>query len=103
MDMTPAATALRHALHQLAIERWTQLDECQRDTLQRLVCETVDECKANSWPPEKVVIRLRQIAHDAGFRPALEVMGVPSTIFAREHLLTEIVRWSMDHYFNDPV
>lgn len=102
MDLTPAATELRHALHRLVIYR-AQFDDGQRSDLRRLVQETVDEYKANAWPPEQMVIGIRHIARDAGLRSPYMVAGVASTATPGNDLLSEIVQWSLDHYFGSPL
>lgn len=98
--LMPAANALRRALYPLAIAAALELDDYQRTELRRLVEATVDELKSTAQSPERMVIQLRQLAQEAGFRLELAVADVESTIVAREHLLTQVVRWSLEHYFS---
>lgn len=72
-------------------------DDEARAEVQRCVQAYVDSLKAESWPPERVVIGLKHIADEAGIRagslPTMEGR------VARADLLMDMVTWSIERYF----
>lgn len=90
--------ALRQAMKLIVMTRQPTLSEQQREELRQLVYAAAEEFKANGASPEHMVIRLRQLAVDAGFRPSYHTLGGRRETRRDDHLLTDIVKWSLEHY-----
>ncbi len=59
--------------------------------LREAVCGYVGELKAQGDPPERVLVKLKRLVHDA--LPAGDSLREPSTI------LGEVVTWCIDEYY----
>jgi len=84
----------------LAVRSWIDLDVQERALLRTLVCDTTDELKSAAISPERSVLRIRDIAREAGFHPG-EVFREEDIAadVAKEHLLTDLTRWRLECYF----
>lgn len=70
--------------------------------LNRLVADFVHERRALGWPPERVIVALKQVAQEAGLQSADRVSTLDAEITARDELLGEMVRWCIDAYYSPP-
>lgn len=68
--------------------------------VRRHVCDFVDQQKALGWPPERVIVALKQIAQEAGFRSSDRVALVDAQIAARDEFLAEMVSWCIERYYD---
>lgn len=69
-----------------------------RDALRHDVYAYVDELRGHGWPPERVIVTVKQIARDAGVRKRGTLAASVSTE-ARGRLLVEIVGWCVERYY----
>jgi len=89
------AVALQERLASLHVPT----DETTEREIQHLVWKFVDDRKAAGWPPERVIIAIKQIARDAGLRPSTIIVkrdAKPTTV---DEFLVDLVGWSIDRYF----
>lgn len=100
MENNPKILALRDALSQasstLATSAFTATDEALRDT----VCLAVDELRALSWPPERVIIAIKQVAEDAGLTQSHRVLLKNRALDARDGLVARVIRWTVECYYD---
>jgi hypothetical protein len=75
----------------------TKSTRIARDQLRAAVIEYVAEMKSRGWPPERVLVNVKELAHEAGLRQgylAIDDDGDPSS-----QLLTDIVAWCIEQYY----
>lgn len=70
--------------------------------LNRLISEFVHERRSLGWPPERVIVVLKQVAQEAGLQSADRVSTLDAEITARDELLAEMVRWCIEAYYSPP-
>lgn len=100
MNNRPAVIALRATLSALASS--PSLGEGIPDhQLHAQVCGVVDDLRALGWPPERVIISVKELAAEAGLRPSTHLMTVNDSLDASDALLAKVVRWSIQRYFAD--
>ena len=68
------------------------------DELRKRVCEYVDSLKSRDWPPERVIVAVKQIAHEAGFHPS-PLVQTEALMSARDELLVAMVGWCIERYY----
>ena len=96
-----SAVALRRELSGLL---WP-LDEPTHDRLLTAVCTYVDDAKQAGWGPERVLVAVKRIAHDAGSRPSARVVlttPLDQTLTAKDELLIALVGWCIEKYYDRP-
>jgi hypothetical protein len=66
------------------------------------VSRYVDERKELGWTPQRVIVAVKQIAHDAGLSPSARVAGAPpdGNMTPTDRLLVDIVGWCIDRYYD---
>jgi hypothetical protein len=87
------------ALHQWLLLTGLPDDEKGRRELQRHVCDFVDDRKAAGWPPERVIIAVKQIAREAGLRPSTAIASKYVTLTNQDNFLVELVGWCIHRYY----
>jgi hypothetical protein len=75
-------------------------DSADRNALRELVFAFVDERKRLGWPPERVIVGVKQLAHDAGIRPSRFLIDRDSRLPAIDSLLVQMVHWCIDRYYS---
>lgn len=75
------------------------LSVAKRADIERCVDDYVDSLKALHWPPERVIVAVKRIAHDAGMHPSPRVVRTDTSISARDKLLVDMVGWSINRYY----
>ena len=100
MQNSPRVLALRAALTQasstLATSAFDTTDKALRDD----VCNVVDELKDLGWPPERVLIAIKQIAEDAGVTQSHRVLLKNRDLDARDGLVAKVMRWTVQCYYD---
>ena len=74
-------------------------DDGRREQLRQQVFDAVDDMKRMGWPPERVIIAIKQIARDVGLAPSLHFVNAGESLSNGDALLASIVRWAIDRYF----
>lgn len=75
-------------------------DAAAVDNLRRLIFGFVDEHRSHGWPPERVLIALKSLAHECGLRPS-GLASARVTPASREELFDHMMQWSIERYFVD--
>jgi len=94
----PASTELRSQLATLHVP----LDRTTRVALRARVSRYVDETKRLGWTPQRVIVAVKQIAHDAGLSASPRVVGAPPAhaMTPTDRLLVDMVGWCIDRYYD---
>jgi len=90
------AAALRELLTFLPVPH----DANTERDVQRLVWDFVDDRKAAGWPPERVIVAVKQIAREAGLSPSTTVIVGGAKLTATDSFLVELVGWCIHRYFH---
>jgi hypothetical protein len=94
----PPVVALRDSLRMAAAAERAPLDaDRQRDLCQR-VYDVVDELKGAGWPPERVIVAVKQLAAEAGLEPTRGVLAA-STLNEQDAVVVALVRWCVERYY----
>lgn len=89
-----SAHDLKSALASLPVA----MDDTSAAELRERVCSFVDEMKRLDLPPERILVALKKIAHDAGLRgERITSAGVDMT--PGDAVLRQLVRWCIEHYY----
>ncbi len=73
--------------------------EPARSALHVAIVGYVDRARALGWPPERVIVTVKQIAYDSGVHPADRVMGATANLTTSDELLITMIRWCIDRYY----
>jgi hypothetical protein len=68
--------------------------------IQHHVWAYVDDRKSAGWPPERVIVAVKQIAREAGLRPSTLVVEANATITTTDELLVEMIGWCIHRYYS---
>lgn len=98
MDTVPAGVALRASLVSLAT-RSAPIDASDKALLRQRVFAAVDELKAVGWPVERLIVRLKEVALEVGFRPSRNASSMGPQVNDREAVVAEVVQWCIDRYY----
>lgn len=99
----PSVIALRTELTEVAASRTTRVDPERQAILCGRVHSAVDDLRAAGWPPERVIVAMKQIASDAGLHPTRGLYVVTETIHDKDVLLIDMIGWTIRRYFDrDP-
>ena len=90
------------ALHRHLLSLKMPPDDSAQDAIRRLVWAYVDDGKRRGWPPERLIIAVKDIARDAGLRPTRLVVSPDARITNLDQLLAEMVGWCIQRYYADP-
>lgn len=89
-----SADALRTALASLDPEH---LDAAVRQELRTRVGAFVDQAHAAHWPPERVLVELKQLARAAGYDShSIQPDGDRQR---RDEVMEDVVRWCIEYYY----
>jgi len=77
------------------------LDAPERQALRAAVGAYVGDAKERGDPPERVIVAVKRMAHDAGLRPSARVgLTTPTaTRNAKDQLLMDLVGWCIERYY----
>ena len=67
--------------------------------LHRVLCAVVDDLKALEWPPELVLISVKEVAAEAGYRASGHFTPADRSLANRDELIRRITRWTIERYF----
>ena len=71
-----------------------------RATLKGAVCDVVRQTKAQGWPPEVVIVALKDVVLSAARESGAATTSAPPVPSAtRARLLEQVVRWCVDEYY----
>jgi hypothetical protein len=90
-----------HALRACLAELTHPLTPSTRDGVKDAVCEYVARRHARGWPPERVIVALKQVAREAGLYPSHRVTA-DEHLSAPDKLLVEMVGWCIEAYYVPP-
>src|SRR5947209_631295 len=94
-----SAVALRASLASVRASHPALVDTQRDSALHEGVCAVVDDLKAAGWPPERVIIAVKQIAEDAGLSPWRDLPSIQPPFKERDALLIHMVRWCTERYY----
>ena len=103
MMNSPKVLALRDSLTRAAttLSASAFVYEPAEKALRDEVCSVVEDLKAAGWPPERVIVAMKELARDAGLRPSPSVLSLREReLAARDALMVKIVRWVIECYFD---
>lgn len=88
-------------LRQLA-ELRLPLDGSARDSLRTAVADYVDQTKRLGWAPERVLVGVKRVAHEAGLRPSTRIVLTAAShgLNEKDALLLDLIGWSIDRYYD---
>jgi len=102
MNNLPAVVTLRASLYSLVdAHRRGAHTGMKESALRAQVVAVVDELRALGWPPERIVIAVKEIAVEAGLRPSPHFPNVSTSPTDQDDLLSRIVSWCITRYYND--
>jgi hypothetical protein len=93
---SPTAVALRDNLASIA--RYTGLPPDGEEQLRESVCALVDDLREDGVSPEGVVMAVKEIAEDGGFRGSSAMSVYTTPLTWQDTLLLRMVAWSIQHY-----
>jgi hypothetical protein len=70
-----------------------------RAAVRQRVFDYVDLLKADHWPPERVIVAVKRVAHKAGLDPSRSVIQLRTPISEADTLLVDMVGWSIQRYY----
>jgi hypothetical protein len=95
----PAVAALRDSLASVVESHPVPLDTEHHRLLKERVCAVVDDLKVAGWPPERVIVAVKQVATDAGLSPSRGVLNGATALNERDGFIVEMVRWCIERYY----
>ncbi len=95
----PAVVALREHLAAAVAAYPALTDEAHMKAFQERVCAVVDELKGAGWPPERVIVAVKQVANDAGLHSSRSVLSASAPLTERDVALVHMVRWCIERYY----
>lgn len=102
MNELTTVVTLRASLYSLVAAHRRGLHSGMKESaLRAQVVAVVDELRALGWPPERIVIAVKQIAADAGLRPSPHFPNEAGTPTDQDNLLFRIVSWCITRYYSD--
>ena len=97
---SPKVLALRDTLARATMTLTTSLYNTTDKALRDEVCAVVDELKAAGWPPERAIIAIKEIAHEAGLTQSRGVLVRGRDLTPHDALLARVVRWTIECYYD---
>jgi hypothetical protein len=76
------------------------LDASTRAAVRQCVFDYVDLMKANGCLPERVIVAVKRVAHDAGLDPSRSVIQRHTPISETDTLLVDMVGWSIQRFYS---
>ena len=96
----PSVLTLRASLARASETLSTSSQYAPEKELRDEVCAVVDELKAAGWPPERAIIAVKEIAHEAGLTQSQGVLVRDCDLTPRDALLAKVVRWTIECYYD---
>lgn len=96
----PKVVALRDILARAATTLNTSVYSASDKALRDAVCDVVDDLKALGWPPERTLIAIKEIAHEAGLTQSQGVLVRDRDLNPRDALLAKLIRWAIECYYD---
>jgi hypothetical protein len=97
---SPSVVVLRDALVRASTTLTSSQHKATDKELRDQVCAVVDELKALGWPPERSIIAVKEIAHEAGLTQSQGVLVRDRDLTPRDALLAKVVRWTIECYYD---
>jgi hypothetical protein len=73
-----------------------------RDDLEPAALHLVKTLKSTKQPPERILLRVKQILADAGLRPSYALPSDPGTTTRMEAAVyRDVIAWSIRQYYED--
>jgi hypothetical protein len=91
--------ALRDYLATFVAAHLSLAEDSSREEMHQRVCAMVDELKAAGWPPERVIVAVKQVADDAGLRPSRGVLSAKNALTEQDTAVVYMVRWCIEQYY----
>ena len=98
MYAQPAGNAVRASLESIA-NKSDRLSEADASVLRERVCVAVCELKAVGWPIERIIVRLKEVASDVGFRPPSKRLAAIE-LDQREAIWDAMVKQCIEEYYD---
>jgi len=96
----PAVVELREALAAFR-QRVSSGDATIDSALRQRLGVAVDDLRVLGWPPERVIIALKEIADDVGFHASRNVLQTSGELTPNDSAIRQLVRCSIEHYYAD--
>jgi hypothetical protein len=103
MHDRPSVVALRDSLSAVAKSHRAVVDTGHQSALRERVWAVVDDFKAEGWPPERIIVALKQIVDDAGLSTSRRVLIASTPLVERDAVVVGIVRWFIERYYDGDV
>jgi hypothetical protein len=97
MYAQPAVVAVRTSLASIADK--TTLSGSDAAQLHERLCVAVDELRSVGWPVERIIVRLKEVAQEVGFRPPQNTLLGPAEIERRKALWDEMIKNCIEQYY----
>jgi len=96
----PPIVALRESLSEFVADNPKLVDGARLSELREQVCAVVDDLKGAGWLPERVIVAVKQVAHDAGLSPSRGVLSV-APLTESDAVIVEMVGWCIQRYYHE--
>ena len=96
----PSVVALRESLSAVAASRPAKVDKARLRAIHERVCPVVDDLKAAGWPPERIIVALKQIADDVGLNTSRRLLVASTPLQEHDAVVVGIVRWCIERYYH---
>jgi hypothetical protein len=97
--MQTRSTALVEAIEKFQVASPEEQANGMQERLRERVYGVVDAGRALNWPPERVLIAVKELAARAGLHPSGRVASPVDTLLPSDELLAAIIRWTIEHYY----
>jgi len=84
----PSVVRLRAGLAQLT-EGLAAGNPSNDDELRERVCAAVADLRDLGWPPERVIVAVKQLAADVGLRPSRNLMAISGHLTPHDEIVEE--------------
>ena len=96
----PAVVALRDYLGVFVATHPLMAKSAYQEELRQRVRAVVDELKAADWPPERVIVAVKQVANDAGLSPTRHILSATAVLTESDAAIVHMVRWCIERYYD---
>jgi hypothetical protein len=101
MQNLPSIVTLRERLRTIKSYDAFRGPEEAYNELRRDVDAVVDDLRALEWPPEHIVVGIKEIAQEAGLTGTKAWLRVGGRQMPRDEFVGQIVRWGVQRYVGD--
>jgi hypothetical protein len=98
MSDGPAGVALRTSLASAAVQS-DGAAASHSAMLRQRVFAAVDELKSTGWPVERIIVRLKEVAIDAGLRASGTAHRSSRAAGDGGAIVDDVVRWCIERYY----